>query len=73
MQLRLVSYSAGYQADHWCHKGHVIFVLAGATSIERQDGRRFELSAEMTYQVTDDDAAPHRPTSLGGATVFIVD
>ena len=28
IQLRLVEYSASYVGDHWCHKGHLTFVVA---------------------------------------------
>ena len=73
MQLRLVSYSAGYMADHWCHKGHIVVVIAGAAMIEHEDGRRYELSAGMAYHVSDDEQAPHRLTSREGASVFILD
>jgi hypothetical protein len=73
IQLRHVTYSAGYAADHWCHKGHIVFVIAGAAVIEHQDGRRYELSAGMTYHVPDDERAPHRVTSRDGASMFILD
>ena len=29
LRVRLVEYTAGYLADHWCHKGHILFVVAG--------------------------------------------
>jgi hypothetical protein len=73
LQLRVVSYSAGYAADHWCGKGHIVFVIAGSATIEHADGRRYELSAGMTYHVADGERAPHRLTSRGGASVFILD
>ena len=73
LMLRLVSYSAGYAADHWCHKGHIVFVVAGGATIEHEDGRRYELSAGMAYHVPDNEGAPHRVMSRDGATVFIVD
>ncbi|HLJ18888.1 MAG TPA: DHCW motif cupin fold protein, partial [Stellaceae bacterium] len=38
VQLRLVEYGASYLADHWCAKGHVIYVVAGALAIEHEDG-----------------------------------
>lgn len=73
VQIRLVAYSANYEADHWCHKGHILFVVSGSVAIEHRDGRRYEVSAGMSYHVADDDGAPHRVTSDGGASVFIVD
>jgi hypothetical protein len=72
-QLRIVEYGPGYLADHWCSKGHVVHVLAGALVLEHQDGRSFPLVAGMSYTVSDDDGAPHRVKSEHGATVFIVD
>ena len=73
LQLRLVSYSAGYAADHWCSKGHVVLMIAGSATIEHEDGRRYELSAGMAYHVADNERAPHRLTSREGASVIILD
>jgi hypothetical protein len=72
-QLRLVDYSADYLADHWCDKGHVLFVVAGDLVIEHCDGSRYELAAGATWHVADHDAAAHRVVCERGATVFIVD
>ena len=73
IQLRLVEYSAGYLADHWCSKGHVLFVVAGEITIEHQDGRKYPLGAGMSYHVADDDKVAHRARSDRGATIFVVD
>ena len=73
VQIRLVAYSAHYEADHWCHKGHILFVVSGSVAIEHSDGRRYEISTGMSYHVADDDGAPHRLISNSGASVFIVD
>ncbi len=73
VQLRLVDYSAGYLADHWCDKGHVLFVLAGALVIEHRDRSRFELATGATWHVADHGAPAHRVVCENGATVFIVD
>lgn len=72
VRVRLVEYSAGYVSDHWCHKGHVLFVLDGELHTELQDGRTFVLTPGMSYQVAD-DAEPHRSSSRSGARLFIVD
>ena len=29
IRVRIVEYSAGYLADHWCSRGHVLYVLSG--------------------------------------------
>lgn len=72
VRVRLVEYSPGYKADHWCRKGHILFCLAGELETELADGRLFRLTAGMSYQVAD-DAEPHRSHTMGGATLFIVD
>jgi hypothetical protein len=73
VQVRLVSYGPNYVADHWCHKGHILFVLDGRLALEHQDGQRLELEAGMSYHVGDDEASPHRVATSSGASVFIVD
>jgi hypothetical protein len=72
VRVRLVEYSPGYRADHWCRKGHILFCVAGELETELADGRLFRLSPGMSYQVAD-DAEPHRSRTAGGATLFIVD
>jgi hypothetical protein len=72
IRVRLVEYSPGYVADHWCQKGHILLCLAGALETELADGRLFRLSPGMSYQVAD-QAEPHRSRTSIGATLFIVD
>jgi len=72
IRVRLVDYSPGYVADHWCSKGHIIFCVDGAMTTELKDVRSFELKAGQSYQVADNDGA-HRSRSISGARLFIVD
>lgn len=72
VRVRLVVYSPGYLANHWCRKGHILFCLAGTLDTELADGRTFHLTPGTSYQVADDDA-PHRSRTSDGATLFIVD
>jgi hypothetical protein len=72
LRVRLVEYSAGYRADHWCQKGHILFCVAGELETELADGRVFHLSPGMSYQVAD-EAESHRSRTSTGATLFIVD
>jgi len=72
IRLRLVEYSAGYRADHWCAKGHILFVLDGVLDTELADGRTVRLTAGMSYQVAD-NSMPHRSTTTDGARLLIVD
>ncbi|MCU0558808.1 MAG: DHCW motif cupin fold protein [Desulfobacterales bacterium] len=72
IRVRMVEYSPGYLADHWCSKGHILLVLEGELQTELADGRTFTLTAGMSYQVAD-GAEPHRSSTLRGARLFIVD
>jgi hypothetical protein len=72
LRVRMVEYSPGYAADHWCTKGHILLCLAGELHTELADGRTFVLRPGMTYQVAD-GAEPHRSSTAVGATLFIVD
>ncbi len=72
IRVRMVEYSAGYVADHWCRRGHVLFVLEGTLTTELDDGRQFVLTPGMSYQVGN-DAEPHRSSTETGARLFIVD
>ncbi len=72
VRVRMVEYSPGYVADHWCSRGHVLLVLEGELVTELQDGRVFTLSSGMSYQVAN-DVAPHRSRTQSGAKLFIVD
>jgi hypothetical protein len=72
IRVRMVEYSAGYLADHWCAKGHILLCLEGELHTELADGRRFVLTPGVSYQVAD-DAEPHRSYSPYGAKLFVVD
>jgi hypothetical protein len=72
IRVRMVEYTPGYLADHWCVKGHVLLCVAGELTTELKDGRCFTLKPGVSYQVGD-DAEPHRSRTDIGATLFIVD
>jgi quercetin dioxygenase-like cupin family protein len=71
-RMRIVEYSKGYRADHWCAKGHIVFCLDGELVSELSDGRIFTLKAGMSYQVSD-DVSRHRSSSKEGVRLLIVD
>ena len=72
IRVRMVEYTAGYEADHWCSKGHILLCLDGELETELEDGRRFVLKPGMSYQVAD-GAEAHKSRTTFGATLFIVD
>jgi hypothetical protein len=73
VRVRMVEYSPGYLADHWCDRGHILYVLEGELETELRDGRTFKLTAGMSYQVSDFGDAAHRSSTRTGAKLFIVD
>jgi quercetin dioxygenase-like cupin family protein len=72
IRVRCVEYTPGYLANHWCERGHVLYVLEGELHTELRDGRRFVLKAGTSYQVAD-GAEAHRSSSPSGAQLLIVD
>jgi quercetin dioxygenase-like cupin family protein len=72
IRVRMVEYSPGYVADHWCSKGHVILCLSGELEIQLQDGKQFGLRPGLSYHVGDGDPA-HRSSTATGVKLFIVD
>ncbi len=72
IRVRLVEYSPGYIADHWCKKGHILLCLEGELHTELDDGREFTLTPGTSYQVAD-NAEAHRSSTTIGAKLFIVD
>jgi quercetin dioxygenase-like cupin family protein len=72
IRVRMVEYSPGYVADHWCSRGHVLLVLEGELVTELKGGASVVLRPGQSYQVAD-GADPHRSRTIGGTKLFIVD
>ena len=72
IRVRMVEYTPGYLADHWCEKGHILMCLEGELETELADGRKYSLTPGVSYQVAD-NAEPHRSYTKIGAKLFIVD
>ena len=65
IRVRMVEYTPGYQADHWCVKGHILLCLEGELRTALKDGRTFILKPGMGYQVAD-NAEPHKSSTTIG-------
>lgn len=72
LRVRIVEYSANYLADHWCQKGHILYCLEGSFISEEESGGTTELSAGMSYIVSD-NLSSHRSKTVGGAKLLIID
>ena len=72
LRVRMVEYSAGYLADHWCKKGHIVHCLEGEFISELENGERFSLGPGMTYIVSD-NLSSHRSTTKNGVKLLIID
>jgi hypothetical protein len=72
LRVRIVEYTAGYLADHWCQKGHIVHCLEGEFITELQEGKKISLSKGMSYIVSD-DLSSHRSFSKNGVKLLIVD
>jgi quercetin dioxygenase-like cupin family protein len=72
LRLRIVEYSPGYLADHWCQKGHIVHCLEGSFISELDNGEAFRLREGMTYIVSD-GMSSHRSVSETGVKLLIID
>lgn len=72
IRVRLVEYPAGYKADHWCKKGHVLYCFEGEMETELDNGSVMKLTKGMCYLVGDNNEA-HRSSTITGCKLFIVD
>ena len=72
IRVRMVEYSAGDLADHWCEKGHILLCLSGELETELADGSVAILAPGMSYQVAD-GAMAHRSRTAIATSLFIVD
>lgn len=72
LRIRLVEYSSGYLADHWCQKGHVVHCLEGEFISELSNGEKIKLNKGDTYIVSD-ELSSHRSVTAGGVKLLIID
>jgi hypothetical protein len=72
LRVRIVEYSSGYLADHWCQKGHIVHCLDGDFESEMENGETFMLTKGMTYIVSD-NLSSHRSVSKIGVKLLIID
>ena len=72
LRIRIVEYSPGYLADHWCKKGHIVHCLSGELVSELKTGDVFTLTTGMTYVVSD-NMSSHRSATANGVKLLIID
>jgi len=72
LRVRLVEYSNGYLADHWCQKGHIVYCLDGEFTSELSTGKNIKLMKGQTYVVSD-ELSSHRSISTNGVILLIID
>ena len=72
LRLRIVEYSPGYFANHWCQKGHIVHCLDGEFTSEMETGEKYILEKGMTYIVSD-NLSSHRSVTQKGVKLLIID
>ena len=72
LRIRLVEYSNGYLADHWCQKGHIVHCLEGEFVSELSTGEQVKLTKGQTYIVSD-ELSSHRSIATNGVQLLIID
>ena len=72
LRVRIVEYGAGYLADHWCQKGHIVHCLEGEFISELSTGEKTKLKKGDSFVVSD-ELSSHRSFSENGVKLLIVD
>lgn len=72
LRVRIVEYSKGYLADHWCQKGHIVHCLEGSFTTELSTGEKTILNKGQTYIVSD-ELSSHRSETNDGVKLLIID
>ena len=72
LRIRMIEYSEGYVADHWCQKGHIVHCLKGSFVSELENEEAITLTEGMSYVVSD-DLSSHRSISKEGCKLLIID
>lgn len=72
LRIRMVEYSKGYIANHWCKRGHIVHCLNGEFVSELENGESFHLTQGMTYVVSD-ELSSHRSIAISGVKLMIID
>ena len=72
LRIRVVDYSEGYLADHWCRMGHIVYCLQGELITEHENGEQFVLKEGMMYVVSD-NLSSHRSVARHPVRLLIVD
>ncbi len=73
LRVRVVEYGPGYVADHWCDRGHVLYLISGDMTVVLKDGRESRLTQGNGFCVSDFGDAAHMVRSERGCRAFIVD
>jgi len=73
IRLRIIDYSADFQLDHFCNKGHIIFVLKGKLHFELKNGNAFNLSEGNSLILGDGEINAHNINTEVETKVFIID
>lgn len=71
-RIRQLSFSENYEADHWCEKGHVIYVIDGELLIEYKDQPSVFVSKGSSL-ILGDNISWHKAKTRITTLVLIID
>ena len=72
LRIRIVEYSQGYLADHWCEKGHIVHCVEGDFTTELKTGEKTKLHKGESFVVSD-NLSSHRSHTENGVKLLIID
>jgi hypothetical protein len=73
LRLRIIEKMPGYRADHFCKKGHIIYVIDGEMDVELENGESFKVKAGQSVMLGDNPEFGHTTFTENGVKYFIID
>lgn len=71
-KIRLLQFSANYEADHWCDKGHIIHVLKGDLIIAYNDDSTSTITQGNSL-ILGDNIKAHKTKTMEPTQILIID
>ncbi|MBX3163535.1 MAG: DHCW motif cupin fold protein [Bacteroidetes bacterium] len=71
-KIRELSFSENYEADHWCEKGHIIYVISGELIIAYNDGTHITIPTGNSL-ILGDNISSHKAKTKTETQILIID
>lgn len=72
IKIRQLNFSESYEADHWCEKGHIFYVIKGTLIIAYDDGSQITIPTGNSL-ILGDNISAHKAITETETQILIID